>query len=396
MKEICPIEKCTGCFSCLAGCKHEAIEIREDACGFRYPVIKQDLCTDCMLCQKSCPVIHLQDLRFPDTCYAVALKDDKESASCASGGAATALSKYVLSNGGVVFGCSGGNARHIEHIRVSRLEELPLLKGSKYVQSDLGMVFRQVKKDLDDGLQTLFIGTPCQVAGLKSFLKRPFENLITADLVCHGVPSQKLLNDNLTRYTSRMKGLDEDSVHFREKKVRKNRNQIQSFKIEFGWYLKKYQPYSAPAVSVKWYKDPYLFGFMQGLFFRECCYKCRYAYAVRVGDITLSDYWGLGGDSSLDVNKGASAVLVNTPKGAELFAGVKGSILYEEREVQEAVMGNGQLQHPSVKHPNHELFRTLYPQLGLEQSVRKCLRKDLVKLHLKNILLTMIRLLKKL
>lgn len=387
MKTICPEELCTGCLACLNSCTHNAIEITTDICGFRYPAINQDLCVDCGLCQLSCPVIHPQEKKFPQSCYAVTVNTENELATCASGGAATALSRYVLQKGGVVYGCSNVEMRHVKHIRITKEEDLPLLKGSKYVQSDIGLNYRLIKGDLRQGLNVLFVGTPCQVAGLKSYLRKDYPNLITADLVCHGVPSQQLLNDNIDRYNRRYKEVNEGSIHFREKILSKKANQTQSAKIEYGWFFGKNQPYSGKNIAVKYYKDPYMFGFIQGLFFRNNCYKCPYAYAIRVGDFTLSDFWGLGKDSSMDVGKGASAVLINTEKAKAVFEELKKNIRYEQREVQEAIMGNGQLQHPSRRHPKYELFRELYPEMGLEKSVRMCLKKDLVKIRVKSTVL---------
>ena len=387
MKTICPEELCTGCLACWNSCTHNAIEITTDICGFRYPAINQDFCVDCGLCQLSCPVIHPQGKKFPQSCYAVTVNTENELATCASGGAATALSRYVLQQGGIVYGCSNVEMRHVKHIRITKEEDLPLLKGSKYVQSDVGLNYRLIKGDLRQGLNVLFVGTPCQVAGLKSYLRKDYPNLITADLVCHGVPSQQLLNDNIDRYNRRYKEVNEGSIHFREKILSKNANQTQSAKIEYGWFFGKNQPYSGKNIAVKYYKDPYMFGFIQGLFFRNNCYKCPYAYAIRVGDFTLSDFWGLGKDSSMDVGKGASAVLINTEKAKAVFEELKKDIRYEQREVQEAIMGNGQLQHPSRRHPKYGLFRELYPKMGLEKSVRICLKKDLVKIRVKSTVL---------
>ena len=172
MKTICPEELCTGCLACWNSCTHNAIEITTDICGFRYPAINQDFCVDCGLCQLSCPVIHPQGKKFPQSCYAVTVNTENELATCASGGAATALSRYVLQQGGIVYGCSNVEMRHVKHIRITKEEDLPLLKGSKYVQSDVGLNYRLIKGDLRQGLNVLFVGTPCQVAGLKSYLRK--------------------------------------------------------------------------------------------------------------------------------------------------------------------------------------------------------------------------------
>lgn len=381
MREICPKELCTGCFSCVNSCMRQAISIETDVCGFRYPQINPKKCVDCSLCQLSCPVNQPVEKRFPLDCYAATVKSDEELLSCASGGAATAISHHILEEGGVVYGCSGVDIQHVRHIRISDARELSLLKGSKYVQSDIGYIFRQVKEDLKEEKKVFFVGTPCQVAGLRAYLRRDYGRLITADLVCHGVPSQQLLNDNIRLYQNRGINVREDTIRFREK----THNQTQSYKIEYGWFFDKNQPYSSKPFRRIYYKDPYMFGFIQGLFFRDSCYKCPYAYAVRVGDFTLSDFWGLGKDAKMELGKGVSAVLINTEKAKSLFEEMKDELVFERREVQEAISGNGQLQRPSSRHPKYDLFRELYPRYGLGFSVRKCLRKDLIRIHAKDL-----------
>lgn len=374
MQEICKKESCTGCFACMSNCRHQAITTEKDVCGFLYPVIDQDKCVDCGLCQKVCPVLHPTEKQFPTDCFAVRVKDEDELATCASGGAATAMSRYVLEKGGVVYGCTGKNIRDVRHIRVTTVEELSLLKGSKYVQSYMGTIMRQVKNDLKNRKRVLFIGTPCQIGGLQTFLGKDYDNLLTADLVCHGVPSQQLLNDNIAYYEQQGIEMKYDSVHFREKK---NFNSAQFAKIEFGWFFNKKQPNSTKADRTTYYKDPYMFGFIQGLFFRNSCYRCPYAYAYRSADLTLSDYWGLGKDSSLNVGRGASAVLVNTEKGKSFIDAMQGAAVMERRDVVEAISGNGQLKCPSRRHVNYQLFRQLYPEYGLAYAVRMCLKRDL-------------------
>lgn len=388
--KICPEELCTGCFACLNSCVHNAIEIREDVVGFRYPMVDQNKCVSCGLCERICPVNNVPDRRFPIKGYAAQVKETEELARCASGGASTAIARYILKEGGVVYGCSGENIRQVRHVRIEVLSELDRLQGSKYVQSEIGFIYRAVKEDLESGRSVLFIGTPCQVSGLKKYLRKDNDRLYTADLVCHGVPSQRLLNDNIDDYVSRGYKIDERSISFRRKMPRKS--QTQSVRIEFGWFFQN-QPYSGEKTGVDYMRDPYMFGFIQGLFFRPSCYKCAYAYAARVGDFTLSDYWGLGQDSRFELGKGVSSILVNTTKAQQLFDALKTTIDYEQRDVQESIVGNGQLQRPSARHPQYTYFREIYPSFGLKKAVEVCLKKDRLKIRLKKVLLVVRRLL---
>ena len=359
MKTICSKEKCTGCTACMNSCSHGAISMRPDDCGFTYPVINQDACVDCGLCVKVCPANNPLELISPSDCYAVTVKEEKELLSCSSGGAATAISKYIIQQGGVVYGCSGTNPRFVHHVRVDNLSGLNDLKGSKYVQSHLGTVFQAIKKDLKDSRLVLFIGTPCQVAGLRNYLHQDYANLYTIDLVCHGVPSQKMLNDNLKRYCSNDENI---YVSFRRKNL-----QSKPPRIEFGWEIKskngersKFRPYN---------KDYYMFGFLRCLTFRENCYSCPYAQKKRIGDMTLCDFWGLQQDAGFEMGKGVSAVLVNTAKGDDLLSQVKGYVRWKKRTVSEAIRWNNQLNYPCNKPQNYSLFIHLYGKRKFNQAL---------------------------
>ena len=359
METICPKVKCTGCTACMNVCAHHAISMLPDACGFMYPVINQNACVNCGLCVKTCPVnnpLHLESIK---ECYAVTVKDEEELLSCSSGGAATAISKYVIKQGGVVYGCSGTNPRHVCHIRVDALEAINHLKGSKYVQSDLGECFTQIKTDLGRLPIVLFIGTPCQVAGLKNFLHKDYSNLFTIDLVCHGVPSQKMLNDNLSYYCS-----DDEDV---ELSFRRKNTKLKSPQIQYGWIVNKthkdeetFKPYN---------KDYYMFGFLKSLIHRENCYSCPYAQIQRVGDLTLCDFWGLQSDAGFENGKGVSAVLVNNERGIQFFERVRDMLVWKKREIIEATRWNDQLNRPCEKPKNYEKFVQVYSKGSLKKAM---------------------------
>lgn len=376
MEKICQTDKCTGCAACFNVCGKEAITMVEDACGYVRPQIDQAKCVDCGLCAKVCPVNVKIALRYPQDCYAAIVKDNVEHASCASGGMATELSRYIIGMDGVVYGCTGKDIRNVHHIRIDKAEELDLLKGSKYVQSLIGGIYKEVRRDLQSGRLVLFIGTPCQVAGLQGFLRhKNYPNLITIDLVCHGVPSQKMLNDNIDLYC----GKGEDiNVWFRQKE-RSSSKCDEPWRIAYGWFYQT-SHMRAPR-GIKYYKDPYMFGFLAPLTFRDSCYTCRYANISRCSDFTLGDFWGLGKDAGFTNGKGVSVVLVNTDKAASVWAEVSKRCKCVQRDVVEAQKGNGQLQVPSKKHGNYEEFTSNYPNLGLRKAVKMALRKDLMKIR---------------
>lgn len=380
MKEICVKEKCTGCSACFNACSQKAITMSEDACGFIHPNIDQNLCIDCGLCTKVCPVNTKVTFKYPLECYAATVKSDEELLSCASGGLATELSRYVINKGGVVYGCTGKNIRNVHHIRINKIEDIELLKGSKYVQSFIGEVYRNVKKDLQTGYFVLFIGTPCQVAGLKGFLHhKDYQNLITVDLVCHGVPSQKMLNDNISLYCAENEDI---SVSFRKKVYTSSRSGA-LWRITYGWF---YQTKNMPAKrAIKYYKDPYMFRFLAPLIFRSSCYICPYANISRCSDFTLGDFWGLGKDAGFINGKGVSAVLVNTEKAVSVWSEISKNCVCVQRDVVEAQKGNGQLQVSSRIHNNYDMFISLYPQIGFKQAVYTSLKKDLNRIKFNNL-----------
>lgn len=381
MKEICVKEKCTGYSACFNACSQKAITMSEDACGFIHPNIDQNLCIDCGLCAKVCPVNTKVTFKYPLDCYAATVKSDEELLSCASGGMATELSRYVINRGGIVYGCTGKNIRNVHHIRINKIEDIELLKGSKYVQSFIGEVYKNVRKDIQTGCFVLFIGTPCQVAGLKGFLRhKDYQNLLTVDIVCHGVPSQKMLNDNISLYCAENEDI---SVSFR-KKVYTPSKCGASWRIIFGWF---YQTKNMSAQhAIKYYKDPYMFGFLTPLTFRNSCYICPYANISRCSDFTLGDFWGLGKDACFINGKGVSVVLVNTDKAASVWSEVSEKCVWVRREIVEAQKGNGQLQVSSYMHKNYSMFMSLYQQIGFKRSVFFTLKKEKLKLLLKSLI----------
>ena len=374
MDNICERIKCTGCSACFNICSKHAIRMLEDQHGFVYPQIDSTLCIDCGLCKKICPANNPVKLVYPTTCYAAAVADQNEHATCASGGLATELSKIIINRNGAVYGCSGNDIRNVHHIRVEKHIDLHLLKGSKYVQSHIGSTYQSVKNDLELGRMVLFVGTPCQVAGLHGYLfHKEFKNLITVDLVCHGVPSQKMLNDNIQYYCSSDETVE---VAFR-RKVTSVAGREASEHIEYGWFYKT--SHMKNYCGVKPSKDAYMSGFLNMLIFRESCYNCRYACIARCGDFTLADFWGLGQDAGFANGRGVSAVLINTEKAIELWKSASLNCKYAERDTTEALKGNGRLQTPSKMPRNYRRFMSMYPHKDFKTAVFSCMNREKYK-----------------
>lgn len=357
MQQICKREQCTGCGACANACIHHAIDLKPDKCGYLYPVINNNICRDCGLCQRICPVNNPPEYQAIEKCFAGTLKSDNELLSCSSGGVATAISRYFISIGGVVYGCSASNILHVQHIRVDIMEDIEKLKGSKYVHSDIGNTYIHVKEDLRRGKKVLFVGTPCQVAGLYSFLRTKYDNLYTIDLVCHGVPSQKMLNDNISSNS-----VDNDVITFRIKQKVKNET-----RIVFG--LNRYNTMTGNSIFKPYHRDFYMFGFLRCLTFRVNCYFCSYAQNKRVGDITLCDFWGLSETAGFELGKGVSAILVTNKKGLKVVESVKDNLFIKEREIIEAMRWNNQLNNPSRKPKRYTIFIKLYEKCSFRQAM---------------------------
>lgn len=364
------VEECCGCSACMSVCPTNAIGMISDYTGSIVPEVNIQKCINCSLCNKVCPEINDIKFNFPRKVYAVGPKLPKNYKNSASGGAATMISQEFINSGGIVYGCCLSSLAEIGHIRVDSVEDLELLQGSKYVHSDTLKVFKSIKSDLSDGLKVLFIGTPCQVGAVKSYLLKEYENLYTMDLICHGVPPQDLLRNSVKESfkKSRTIELKDQIVKFRWKYLLDSSKYGIKNGIKFGiknkGYIKEQPvPYS-----------PYMGAFLPGLSFREHCHQCKYACPERVSDITVGDFWGLGIEkpSKLNAQYGVSVVLENTVKGKSLFKDIESHCICEERTLEEARKINHNLNSPTPRPANKNEFWEIYNKYGVKKAVKKC------------------------
>ena len=353
--EICDPKYCTGCSACANICPKTCISMELAKDGSIYPVVDQGKCIDCRMCVKVCPGNKIVNLKIPVTAYAGWHEDRKEYLSSTSGGAAAAFTQVILGRGGVVYGCVSRTGLVIEHIRIDTLEGAKELKGSKYVQSNIGLIYRDVRKDLKEGREVLFVGTPCQVAGLKGFLGKEYDSLYCTALICHGVPSQQNLRKHVLKVT-----------HGRGTRVQFRKGNDMGLRI----YDSEGEQIYYSNVWYERHKDTYYSTFIDGYSYRDSCYTCKYACPKRVSDVTIGDFWGLGKDVEHDGVNGCSVILPVTPKGMTL---VKDADLHLiERTVEEAVNGNSQLRHPSRLTKRVRIFRQLWPVIGRKAAYRLC------------------------
>lgn len=344
MIQLCDRYNCTGCCACANACPHNAITMIDDYEGFLQPVVNSELCVSCGICQKVCPVISPYD--FKDhimQSYAAYAKDSGIRQRGSSGGLFTIFANNIFKQSGAVVGAAFDDSHVVRHMVVDKESELSKLQGSKYVQSIIGFVLKDIKRRLVRGQKILFVGTPCQVAGLLNYLQRRYENLYTIDLVCHGVPSPKLFAHYIEFLKHKYPNFY--SFSFRDLKRQNCSSSSSSFKNPKSGEI---------STKVLYGEDMAYYSLFIGNYVnRECCYKCCYAqHEHRIGDITLADFWGLGKvvPYNRDKSMGVSFVSINTPKGRELFDSVKSEIEYEERPVEETIVGgNTQLEHPAVR-----------------------------------------------
>lgn len=341
MKNILELDKksCTGCRMCEQICPVKAIKMVENNEGFIEPVVDNNKCINCGLCVKRCPQLNniLDENSRTIEVYAAKNKNIEEQKTSSSGGIFSVLSNYVLDKNGKVYGCTLDDNLNIKHIGISNKSELNKIKGSKYVQSNTENTFEEVKEDLKNNKFVLYSGTPCQIAGLKAFLGKEYNNLITVDLVCHGVPSPKLFK----AYLKWLENKNDSKIKTYEFRNKEKNAWGLTAKIVFENGKIKY---------VKAETDPYYKTFLDSKTYREVCYNCKYANENRVGDITLADYWGIEKEHPefYDEN-GVSAILINTIKGKEIFEKVRENIEVEKSTLEKVARKNGNLTHSSKR-----------------------------------------------
>lgn len=334
---------CCGCRACELACPKHAIKMIEDNEGFLYPELNHNLCIDCGICSSVCPIEQYNNhINKPLKVYAAYNLNTEERKKSSSGGLFVALAKEILSRKGKVYGAAFDNSLFLKHDFAENEKELDKFLGSKYVQSDINDKYKLIKQDLRLGKWVYFVGTPCQVSGLKGFLRKDYAKLITSDFVCHGVPSIKIFKTFIEVLEKKWNGKIID-YKFRDKRFN-------------GWSCCCSSSSSiTPKGKVqKHYYDKimnaYQNAFLSASLNREVCYKCPFANKKRAGDITIADYWGVRNVfPDIDYRDGVSMVALNSDKGISLFKDIKEKLFIRESEYEIAakVGGNHQMLSPS-------------------------------------------------
>lgn len=355
------LNKCYGCFACANACPKRCIDLVQNDEGFFMPTVDRKNCVNCGLCDKVCIIgktsTNLVEHRKKPACYYGYLKNNEHRKRSASGGLAYALSADCIRRGGVVFGVVGKWFENVHHTKAETLEELVELCGSKNIQSFVGDVYSQVKHELNIGKQVVFVGTPCQVAGLYSYLGRDNENLLTIDLICHGVPSQKVLK-----------------AYIAELEKKANKKIVKFGRDETFQYL--------PVQYIAWYEDGsydilmpdnslYRKGFLSNLYQRKSCSKCEYSKIPRMGDLTAGDVMFSVDRPKSEIdgnNLGVSLVIENTSKGEQALKAVSANFEIHEMSLESAIKGNRWVSHCIAENPLRKSFFESFNKNGFKAS----------------------------
>lgn len=356
---------CCGCSACYNICPTDAIEMIADEEGFLYPLIDQDLCIDCYECRDVCPYIqegHFKEESEPDF-YVAKHKDVSVLKKSTSGGAFTSISDIILSQGGVVYGVDFDDDFKVLHKRTESIEGRNRMRISKYVQSDLGTIFQEIKRDIENEKNVLFTGTPCQNAGLRGYMggSTYSENLYLCDLICHSIPSPLVWEDYKRLLEKEHGGILTD-IHFRSKIIdwtRENSNKSFLYKT---------------SSSDETYNDERYYQLFFGLktITRPACANCKFTDIHRASDITIADYWGIEkyAPEWMDT-MGVSVLLINTKKGQELLDSMNDSMHYEKRPAQESLNEQMRLSEP-VEFPDYRSqFWEDYQEYGFDYIIEQ-------------------------
>jgi len=337
---------CCGCSACASVCANGHIDMQADEEGFLYPAADNIECGDCGICDRVCPVSKVNgDEAFQQKAYVVNNKDETVRRESTSGGAFTPIAQYIIEQRGIVFGAAFNEELGVAHTYIDKVKDIQKFRGSKYVQSDMGNCYKAAKEFLDNARVVCFSGTPCQIEGLKCYLRKEYENLFTVDLVCRAVPSPLVWNKYLAYLKDRLNSSEVVSVSFRDKS-------------KYGY---QYPNLLVKTDSKQYHSgveaDPYMRSFFEGVAVRPSCYQCRFKKRYRVSDFTIWDcFFSEKFDPKLDDNKGSTCVLIHTEKGSVLFDEIKGSFYFKEVGPDEIVKGMREMFHGVPHNSKRELF----------------------------------------
>ena len=353
---------CVGCGACANTCPKDCLNMVVDKNGFLYPEIQKADCVNCGACERSCPIINKktkEDESVP--VYAVYSKNDNVRISSSSGGLFYTVAKYIIENGGIVYGAAFDDNLYLSHKGVESIEDLYILQGSKYLQSDTKHCFREIKTHLDAKRMVLFCGTPCQVDALLCYLKRPYENLFTLDFICHGVPSPKAWQEYI-KYQEKAFSSKACFAAFRDKT---NGWLNFSSKLKFANNAEYLEPHD---------NDAFMRAFLQNISLRKSCYQCMFKSIKRNSDITMGDLWGIKNIlPDITDDKGVSVIFIQSEKGQYLFEQAKACLWVQEISSDSVIVSNSAVTKSVYEHNFRDYFFQNLGKQNFERLVNDCL-----------------------
>lgn len=375
MINISSKEQCCGCSACVQRCPKSCIYLHEDDEGFLYPQVDKANCVNCNLCEKVCPILCQGEQRIPLSVYAAKNKNERIRVQSSSGGIFTLLAEKIIQESGVVFGAGFDDNWEVVHSCTKTLTGLSVFRGSKYVQSKIGNTYKQVEDVLLSGRVVLFSGTPCQIKGLKLFLHKEYDNLLTVDFICHGVPSPKVWRMYLQElvfsesFIPSFKRPKISDINFRDKITG-----WKNFSFSVGYsYLSVDGKRKFDLISQPFSNNTYMKAFLSDLILRPSCYKCFSKQGRSNSDITIADYWGIQNIMpEMDDDKGTSLVFLNSIKGENSFP--FSLMEYKKAEYEEAVQYNRGIKEDTLIPSKRAIFFKLIEKgISLESVVASSL-----------------------
>lgn len=364
-QSYCNRELCSGCMACKDACPTNSIHLETLDDGFIYPIVNSNTCVNCNKCLNVCPVQTIKKNDESQTLYSGVANDKVNVFAASSGGVFGAIATKLIEEGYYVCGAAWTSDLNLKHTLISSIEELNGLLKSKYVQSNTEGIYAEINALLKDGKKVFFVGTPCQVSALKNYTHY-HKNLLTADIICHGVPSQTMFND----YISYLNRINDGKVIDFSFRVKNNK-----FKHAHGYRYTFEKNGIRKTVEGIYSDSPYYYAFKEYLTFRESCYACQYATINRVGDITLGDFWGIEKyDSKANSDIGISLVISNSKRGAEVINKID-TVSFREYPLSCGIETNYCLSKATKKPGNYNEIMEFYRENGFEKTAKKYFSK---------------------
>lgn len=358
-------QDCCGCSACAQVCPQNCISMTADEEGFLYPKIDEQRCIRCRKCEAACPIFNKQASQSPaPDAYAAYANDSGLRRVSSSGGIFSLLARWVLRQNGVVFGAAFAEDHSVHHIMIDCETDLPLLQGSKYVQSRIENTYVEAKQQLELGKIVLFSGVACQIAGLRAFLKKDWDKLYTVDVLCHGVPSPKVWQQYLTSQ-KQIYGSEISRISFRNKA-----EGWKQFSMELVFR-------NGETYRQTLHTDPYMRYFLSDICLRPSCYSCQFKELPHPSDLTLGDAWGIEGwMPEMDDDQGTSLVFVNTPAGQVCWDAIQDSLRMQSGEADVMLPPSSDSRHSVIEHINRSRFMKAVNNNESPEQLQKLLHRS--------------------